>query len=92
MELPVTAVDDANILYPAPVRDLFIRLAQAGLVRARWTEAIHEEWIRTVHRLDNCDGSTRHYLASRGMGINRTNAKSALSCLCPPIVQTSHPG
>ena len=48
MEPPVTAVYDANILYPAPLRDLFIRLAQAGLVQARWTEAIHEEWIRNV--------------------------------------------
>jgi hypothetical protein len=41
---PVTAVYDANILYPAPLRDLFIRLAQAGLVRARWSETIHNEW------------------------------------------------
>jgi predicted nucleic acid-binding protein len=48
MDLPVTAVYDANVLYPAPVRDLFIRLPQAGLVRARWTETIHEEWIRSV--------------------------------------------
>jgi predicted nucleic acid-binding protein len=48
MEQPVTAIYDANILYPAPLRDLFIRLAQAGLVRARWTETIHEEWIRNV--------------------------------------------
>ncbi len=48
MEQPVIAVYDANILYPAPLRDLFIRLAQAGLVRARWTETIHDEWIRNV--------------------------------------------
>src|SRR5262245_60511874 len=48
MEPPVTAVSDANILYPAPLRDLFIRLAQAGLVRARWTETIHDEWLRNV--------------------------------------------
>ena len=41
MEQPVTAVYDANTLYPAPLRDLLIRLAQAGLVRARWTETIH---------------------------------------------------
>ncbi len=50
MEPPVTAVYDANILYPAPLRDLFIRLAQAGLVRARWTETIHDEWLRNVLR------------------------------------------
>ncbi|MHB1423673.1 MAG: PIN domain-containing protein [Gemmataceae bacterium] len=48
MEPPVTAIYDANILYPAPLRDLFIRVAQAGLVQARWTETIHEEWIRNV--------------------------------------------
>ncbi|MCO6455376.1 MAG: PIN domain-containing protein [Pirellulaceae bacterium] len=33
MEHPVTAVYDANVLYPAPLRDLIVRLAQAGLVR-----------------------------------------------------------
>lgn len=48
MDHPITAVYDANILYPAPLRDLFIRLAQSGLVRARWTEAIHDEWMRNV--------------------------------------------
>jgi predicted nucleic acid-binding protein len=48
MEQSLTAVYDANILYPAPLRDLFIRLAQAGLVRARWTETIHDEWSRNV--------------------------------------------
>lgn len=48
MEHPVTAIYDANILYPAPLRDLFIRIAQAGLVRARWTETIHDEWARNV--------------------------------------------
>lgn len=48
MEHPVTAVYDANILYPAPLRDLFVRLAQTGIVRARWTETIHDEWVRNV--------------------------------------------
>jgi hypothetical protein len=48
MDHPVTAIYDANVLYPAPLRDLFIRLTQAGLVRARWTEAIHDEWVRKV--------------------------------------------
>ena len=48
MEHPVTAVYDANILYPAPLRDLFIRVAQTGLVRAKWTDTIHDEWIRNV--------------------------------------------
>jgi predicted nucleic acid-binding protein len=42
------AIYDANILYSAPIRDLLIRLAQSGLVRARWTDQIHDEWIRSV--------------------------------------------
>ena len=33
MDRPVTAVIDACVLYSAPVRDLVIRLAQAGLLR-----------------------------------------------------------
>lgn len=43
-----TVVYDANVLYPAPLRDLLIRLAMSGLVRARWTEANHDEWIRNL--------------------------------------------
>ncbi|MEP6754095.1 MAG: PIN domain-containing protein [Chthonomonadales bacterium] len=44
----VTAILDACVIYPAPMRDLLIRLSQAGLFRARWTHAIHEEWIRNL--------------------------------------------
>jgi PIN domain len=43
-----TALYDACVLYPAPLRDLLIRLADTGLFRARWTNAIHEEWILNV--------------------------------------------
>jgi len=44
------ALYDACVLYPAPLRDLLIRLAGAGLCRAKWTDRIHEEWIRNVLR------------------------------------------
>ncbi len=44
----VIAIYDANVLYPAPLRDLLIRLAQAGMVQARWTDEIHDEWMRNV--------------------------------------------
>lgn len=43
-----TALYDACVLYPAPLRDLLVRLAGTGLFRARWTNEIHEEWIRNV--------------------------------------------
>ncbi|MFM7316618.1 MAG: PIN domain-containing protein [bacterium] len=39
---------DACVLYPAPLRDLLMHLAVAGIFRARWTEAIHDEWTRNV--------------------------------------------
>lgn len=42
------AVFDACVLYPAPVRDLLMRLALTDLFRARWTDRIHDEWIRSV--------------------------------------------
>ena len=34
---------DANVLYPSTLRDLLIRVAQAGLVQAKWTEQILDE-------------------------------------------------
>jgi hypothetical protein len=43
-----TVIYDACVLYPAPLRDFLIELAAARLFRARWTEAIHEEWISNL--------------------------------------------
>jgi predicted nucleic acid-binding protein len=45
---------DACVLYSAPVRDLLLRLALQDRFQARWSELIHEEWIRSVlaHRPD----------------------------------------
>lgn len=42
------AVYDACVLYPAPLRDLLLRLAQTALFRARWTEEIPSEWVRSL--------------------------------------------
>lgn len=44
----IVAVYDACVLYPAPLRSLLMYVAVAGLVQARWTDAIHEEWMRHV--------------------------------------------
>jgi len=43
-----TAVYDACVFYPAPLRDLLLRLATTGLFRARWSAQIHDEWMRSV--------------------------------------------
>jgi predicted nucleic acid-binding protein len=34
---------DANVLYPSLLRDVLIRVAQRGLVQARWTERMLDE-------------------------------------------------
>lgn len=47
---PFTAVFDACVLYPAPLRDLLMWLALSGRFRARWTAEIHDEWVRNLHK------------------------------------------
>jgi predicted nucleic acid-binding protein len=50
----ITAILDANILYPAPLRDFLLQLANLKLYQPKWTEQIQEEWIRNLllKRLD----------------------------------------
>lgn len=43
-----TAILDANVLYPFLLRDTLMSLAVADFYRARWTVAIHSEWIRNL--------------------------------------------
>lgn len=43
-----TVVYDASVLYPAPLRDLLMWVAIKGLVRAKWTDEIHDEWLRNL--------------------------------------------
>ena len=44
----LTVLFDACVLYPAPLRDLLMRLAMSELFQARWSDAIHDEWIRSL--------------------------------------------
>lgn len=43
-----TAVLDACVLYPAPLRDLLLSLAQTGMYHARWSHQIQDEWVRNL--------------------------------------------
>jgi hypothetical protein len=45
---PFTAIYDANVLYPAPLRDFLMHLALTGVYRARWSVQIHDEWKRNL--------------------------------------------
>jgi hypothetical protein len=72
-----TALLDANVLYPAPVRDLLLQLAVTDLYKAKWSADIHREWIDNLlandDRLDRAvlertrdlmDASTRDCLVT----------------------------
>jgi hypothetical protein len=45
---PPIAVYDACVLYPFHLRNLLVQCAVDRLVEARWTDAIHDEWIRNL--------------------------------------------
>lgn len=60
MPRPV-ALLDANVLYPARLRDLLIRLAIAGLYQARWSEQILDECFENL--LENRPDLTQEQLA-----------------------------
>lgn len=41
-------VYDANVLHPATLRDVLIRIAQEGLVQAKWTNQILDETFESI--------------------------------------------
>ena len=79
----LTALFDACVLYPAPLRDLLMRLAVADLFRARWSAAIHDEWIEAVLR-------TRPELAAQLRRTRQLMDAHVLDCLVTgyePLIQ-----
>lgn len=45
-----TALLDANVLYPVPIRDLLLQLAAMDIFRGKWTADIHRAWIEALLR------------------------------------------
>ncbi|HAU0120857.1 TPA: PIN domain-containing protein [Legionella pneumophila] len=43
-----TVLYDSCVLYPFILRDLLMELALHDLFRAKWTNKIHDEWIRSL--------------------------------------------
>lgn len=39
---------DANVLYPAELRNFLMHLALIGVFRAKWSAEVHEEWTRNL--------------------------------------------
>lgn len=44
------ALFDACVLYPAQLRDHLLRVALSNSFKARWTDRIHDEWIRSLRQ------------------------------------------
>jgi predicted nucleic acid-binding protein len=78
-----TAFLDASVLYPAPLRDLLLELAVADVYRAKWSDAVHEEWITAVLR-------ARHDLTRRQLERTRAlmnaHARDALITGFEPLI------
>lgn len=70
-----TALLDANVLYPAPVRDLLLQLAVTDVYKARWTIDIHREWIENL--LENEPHRNRAKL-ERTRDLMDSNTRDAL--------------
>ena len=65
----LAAVYDACVLYPAPLRDLLLRLGASGLFRARWTDRINEEWRCSLQHNDHT-GLDYRSCAKRLLGVD----------------------
>lgn len=79
MAARVVVLYDANVLYPAQLRDLFMRLAVAGLVRAHFYEALPEHVVEVMRRhrtsLRRPPKTPTDYLATlERAGLARTGA------------------
>jgi predicted nucleic acid-binding protein len=66
----LTVLYDACVLYPNHLRDVLIQLATTELFRAKWTEQIHDEWIRSI--LKNRPDITPAQLQSLKQKINQS--------------------
>jgi hypothetical protein len=44
----IAAVLDANVLYSAPLRDYLLHLAKLKVYDPVWTDAIQQEWVRSL--------------------------------------------
>jgi predicted nucleic acid-binding protein len=62
--MPFVVVYDANALYGNAQRDLLIRIAQSGLVQAKWTDQILDEMLSNL-------GKKRPDIPAEKLGILR---------------------
>jgi hypothetical protein len=88
---------DANVLYPAPLRDLLLQLAYAGLFQARWSADIDHEWTRNLltarpelaaQRFG--EDTTRAMLRAKGGSIETVSVPRAHQAAVATVSRTVH--
>lgn len=93
--LAFTAILDANVLYPAPLRDYLLHLANLEMYKPKWTKIIQEEWIRnllinrTDLRRENLE-KTRNAMNSAFPDSNITNYEEIIKSLSLPDINDRH--
>ncbi len=86
---------DACVLYPAPIRDLLLWLADSELYKPFWTEEIHNEWIRNLllYRTDLKEESLRGAVSAMNEAFpdaNTTNYSTLIESLELPDENDKH--
>lgn len=69
---------DACVLYPAPLRDLLLWLADAQLYKPFWSEEINHEWVRNllINRPDLREESLKGTIAAMNEAFPDANTTS----------------
>jgi predicted nucleic acid-binding protein len=91
----ITVVLDANVLYPAPLRDYMLNLAQLNLYKPKWTDEIQKEWIKSLlaKRKDisrKSLESTKNAMNSAFPDANIVRYKSGITSLKLPDKKDRH--
>lgn len=71
------ALLDACVIYPAPIRDLLLNMADFRMFLPKWTDKIHEEWIRSL--LANRSDLQRDQLQKTCQAMNEAFPEATVS-------------
>ncbi len=90
-----TTILDADVLYPAPLRDYLLSLAAVELYKPKWTGSIQEEWIGNLllkrPGLKRQDlERTRKAMGSAFPDANVTNYEKLISAISLPDLDDRH--
>jgi predicted nucleic acid-binding protein len=89
-----TALFDACVLYPRTLRDVLLSLAVTDLFRARWSDRIQDEWMRSAIRsnpeLAEALPRTRCLMETAVPDANVAGYEALESCLALPDHNDRH--